>query len=361
MKSWLKLPSAQRRGAVICGAYGMANAGDDAALAAVTAALRRLEEDMPITVVARGGGDTGRHVGAAGVGRTNVLGWLRAMGRARLFLLGGGSLVQDVTSRRSLWFYLGMLRAAKAMGCRTMLYGAGIGPVTRERERQRAAACLDAYADVICVRDRGSLQTLRDWSVTRPRLLLSADPALALRPERGERERKAGFVLRPWPGFWAHVPDFAAAARHVWEQYHLAPVFICLAPEDRQAARSLCAALPDVPCAVSQDPKRVGRMAVVVSMRLHGLVFALRDGVPAAGVSYDPKVTAFCAEAGFPLVQLENADADALCELADFAMHMDGEHLSASLRTLRAREQVNANAAAELLAAEDENERKGTE
>ena len=98
-------------------------------------------------------------------------------------------------------------------------------------------------------------------------------------------------------------------------------------------------------------------MAVVLSMRLHGLVFALRDGVSAAGISYDPKVEAFCSEAGMPLVKLENVTAQALCELADFAMHMDGEHLSAAARTLRQREQVNAAAAAELLGAADENER----
>ncbi len=361
MKSWSKLPPEKRRGAVISGAYGMSNAGDEAVLAAITAALRRLEEDIPITVIARGGRKTGRRAGLAGAGRLNVPAWLWAMGHARLFLLGGGSLLQDVTSRRSLWFYLAVLRAAKAMGCRTMLYGAGIGPILREKERARTAAYLNAYADVICVRDGDSLRTLEAIAVTKPRLLLAADPALGLRPERGEREKKAGFVLRPWPGFWARVPDFAAAVRYVWERYKLSPVFICLAPEDRQAARSVCAALEGVPCAVSSDPRRVGRMGVVFSMRLHGLVFALREGVPAAGVSYDPKVDAFCSEAGFPLVQLENASAEALCELADFAMHMDGEHLSASLRTLRTREQVNANAAAELLLAADENERKGTE
>ena len=355
MKNWFKLPPEQRRGAVICGAYGMGNAGDEAVLAAITASLRRIEQDIPLTVIARGGKKTGRRAGIGGVGRLNVLGWLWVMGRAKLFILGGGSLLQDVTSRRSLWFYLWVMRVAKAMGCAVMLYGAGVGPVLREKERQRTAAWLNEYADVICVRDGDSLNTLRDWGVgdEKPRLLLAADPALGLRPAAGEREAKAGFVLRPWPGFWAHVPDFAAAARYVWEKYHLAPVFICLAPGDRQAVRSVCAELEDVPFTVSADPKRVGRMSVVLSMRLHGLVFALRDGVPAAGISYDPKVDAFCNEAGLPLVKLENVTEEALRELADFAMHMDGEHLSASARTLREREQVDLSAAAQLLAQDE--------
>ncbi len=350
MKNWLKRAPEDRRGVVISGAYGMDNAGDDAVLTAMTAALRRLDRDIPVTVVARHGKKTGRRFGVSGVGRLNVGKWLLAMGRAKLFILGGGSLLQDVTSRRSLWFYLAVLRAAKAMGCRTMLYGVGAGPILREQERRRAAACLDSCAEVIAVRDETSMETLRSWGVKRPRLLLGADPALSLRPGTGERERKAGIVLRPWPGFWTHVPDFAQAVRYVWERYHLPPVFICLAPEDREAARSVCEELGDVPYTVSTDARRVGRMGVVLSMRLHGLVFALRDGVPAGGVSYDPKVDAFCGEAGFPLVALEDATGENLCELADWVMHMDGEHLSISERTLRLREQTNLNAAAELLA-----------
>ena len=51
--TWLKKPSNQRNGAVLAGAYGMSNAGDDASLMAIAAALRRLERDMPITVVSR--------------------------------------------------------------------------------------------------------------------------------------------------------------------------------------------------------------------------------------------------------------------------------------------------------------------
>ncbi len=350
MKNLFKSDGASRRGAVICGAYGMHNAGDDAVLSAIRSALRRLDETIPLTVIARGGKRTGQAGGMVGVGRLNVLGWLRAMSRARLFILGGGSLLQDVTSRRSLGYYLFMLRAAKAMGCAVMLYGVGVGPILREAGRQRTVAYLNAYTDVISLRDRDSLDTLREWGVTKPRLLLGADPALSLPAAGGERERKAGFILRSWPGFWTHVPEFAQAVRYVYERYRLAPVFFCLAPEDRQAVKSVCAELEGVPCAVSADPRRVGRMAVILSMRLHGLVFALRDGVPAAGISYDPKVDAFCKEAGFPLLALEDVTTEGLRELADFAMRMDGEHLSASARTLRARERTNLNAAAELLA-----------
>ena len=350
MKTQDKTSHKPRQGVVISGAYGMDNAGDDAVLSAMVAALRRLDRDMPITVIARQRKKTAQRFSVAAVGRFDVFGILKAMVRARLFISGGGTLLQNVTSRRSLWYYLAVIRLAKATGCAVQLYGCGVGPLRGEWARKTAAEYLNACADVITLRDGESMALLQKLGVDKPRLLLAADPALSIRPAVVERERGVGFVLRSWPGFWAHVPDFAQAARYAWERYKLPVVFICLGQGDRQAAQSVCTELGDVPATVTVDARRVGRMSLVVSMRLHGLIFALGAGCPAAGVSYDPKVGAFCREAGLPATDLEDVTGDGLCRLIDQAARLDGETLSATLRTLRERELVNARAAAELLA-----------
>lgn len=339
-----------RQGVVICGAYGMDNAGDDAVLAAIIAQLRQIDGDMPITVMARRPGSTAKRFGIAAVHPFNVPGWLRAMGRARLFISGGGTLLQDATSCRSLWFYLFAIRMAKKRRCAVQLYGCGIGPLKNEVSRERTADTLNACADVITVRDGDSAALLEEIGVKRPLVLPAADPVLSMPAASGEREKSVGFALRDWPGFWRHVPDFAAAARYAYETYRLKPVLLCLAPGDRLAARSVCAALEDVPVSVSVDSRRVGRMSLVVSMRLHGLVFALRDGTPAAGVSYDPKVSAFCRETGLPFIDLADADERALCRLIDQAAHLDGENLRAAAKRARERERANSRAAAQLLA-----------
>lgn len=340
-----------RRGVVICGAYGLENAGDDAVLAAILQNLRRLDKALPITVMARKPASVARQFGVTAVHPLNLFRWLSAMRRSTLLISGGGSLLQDVTSRRSLWYYLGAIALAKKMGCSVQLYGCGIGPLLRERSKTRTAKVLNACADAITLRDEDSLHALKTLGVTAPRILLAADPAIRLDTPAGERERSFGIVVRPWPDFWAHVPDFAAAARHVWKRYRLPAVVICLSPEDRVAARSLCAALEaeDVPCSISLHPRRVGRMSLVLSMRLHGLVFALRDGAPAAGVSYDPKVSAFCREAGLPCMNLADTTAEGLCSLVDEALHLDAETLSVSAEKLRRREHVNSRTAAEFI------------
>ncbi|MBR2717488.1 MAG: polysaccharide pyruvyl transferase CsaB [Oscillospiraceae bacterium] len=338
-----------RRGVVISGAYGMDNAGDDAVLSAILAELRRMDRELPVTVLSRRPRQTGRRFGVSAVHPFRVLRWALVLLRSRLFLSGGGSLLQDVTSRRSLLYYLFTLRAARRLGCAVQLYGCGIGPLELPGDRERTAKTLNECVDIITLRDGDSEALLREMGVTRPTVLLAADPALTPPGPGGERERAIGFALRDWPGFRERIPALAEAARYAWTRYSLTPVFLCLAPEDREAARAVCGELGDVPCTVSVDPRRSARMSVVVSMRLHGLIFALRDGIPAAGIRYDPKVEAFCREAGLPCLPLEEAEPDALRALIDDALHLDGENLSASLETLRRRERVNGHAASELL------------
>ena len=125
---------------------------------------------------------------------------------------------------------------------------------------------------------------------------------------------------------------------------------------------ALAAELPsDLPRAVLSgplgSPLAIGvmkRMEIVVSMRLHGLIFAAGQGTPVVGVSYDPKVTAFLRCIDGECAGLEDVTADALralCERAA-ARRADGEALEASVAALRALEGRNTAAAAKLLGKE---------
>lgn len=337
-----------KQGVLICGAYGMDNAGDDAVLRSIRAALRQYDGKLPLWVMARKAKRTGERFDMKAVHPLNVPGWLTVMGRARLFVFGGGSLLQNATSRRSLWFYRTVLALAKKRGCAVMVYGGGMGPVRGEKERKRCARLLEESADVICVRDAGSERTLREWGVKKP-VLVTADPAFRSEAAGGEREKALGFVLRDWEGFWYRVPCFAAAARYGWEKYGLMPTFFRFAPGDVRAAKSVMAALGDVPCRMAADPKLAERMTALVGMRLHGLIFALRGGASPVGVSYDPKVADFCEENGLPWQALEQVTEQSLCALIDRAMEADGETLTVTAEKLRRAERQNAAAVWELL------------
>ena len=65
----------------------------------------------------------------------------------------------------------------------------------------------------------------------------------------------------------------------------------------------------------------VQRMSLVVSMRLHTLIFAAGQGVPMVGVVYDPKVSGFLDYLGEDLyLPLHEVTTSTLCDLIDGAM-----------------------------------------
>ena len=86
--------------------------------------------------------------------------FLAVMRRRALYINGGGSLIQDVTSRRSLWYYLFTLRAAKRLGCKVMMYGCGIGPVKRPGGVERTRRVLNSCVDAITLREPDSIEAV---------------------------------------------------------------------------------------------------------------------------------------------------------------------------------------------------------
>ena len=365
-------PKRDRDGVVICGAYGRGNAGDDAILEAILQEMRSIDPDMPITVLTKDPKATRLTYRVRTAGRMDVGTWKKAMRHAGLYINGGGSLIQDVTSRRSLWFYLHNIQAAHKAGCKVQMYGCGIGPVLREQHRKLAASVLNASVDVITLREPDSLKELQSMGVTKPEILLTADPALTL-PAASEDEidsvlLRAGipphgkylcFALRNWKGFEDKAPLFAQAAKYAYETYGLTPVFAAVEKHLDPVAGRLAATGLDIPHYFLDDAGSAGtiigalsRMQAVVSMRLHALIFAAGQGIPLAGVVYDPKVSAFLRYIGQEnFLDLDALTADALKAMIDrmASSPISPEEQAAAVQKLRQIEQVNVDTARRLL------------
>ena len=365
-------PKKARDGVVICGAYGRGNAGDDAILEAILQEMRSIDPDMPMTVLSKDSKSTRLAYRVQSVARFNFPAWYKAMRSAKLYINGGGSLIQDVTSRRSLWFYLHNIRAAKKSGCAVQMYGCGIGPVTRASHRKLAAEVLNNNVDVITLREPDSREELRLMGVNKPEILLTADPALTLRQavedETDSVLLRSGipphgkyicFALRQWKGFEEKAPIFGAAARYAYETYGLTPVFTAVEKNLDPSAHRLAARNLAVPHYFLDDAGNAGtiigalsRMEVVVSMRLHALIFAAGQGIPLAGVVYDPKVSAFLKYIGQDLfVDLSALTKENLCRMIDQAVGQTQSPAAqaAAVARLQEMEQGNVVVARKLL------------
>ncbi|MGI5972822.1 MAG: polysaccharide pyruvyl transferase CsaB [Oscillospiraceae bacterium] len=365
----------RRDGALVCGAYGRGNAGDDAILEAIVRELRQLDPDLPVWVLSRNPDSTRLTYRVNSIYTFHIPRFLWRMGKTRLYINGGGSLMQDATSRRSLWFYLFTISAAKILGNRVMMYGCGIGPIHYPSNRRLAAGVLQKRVDAITLRDTHSRNELEQMGVTAPEIILSADPTVILPAAESATVdgilesagldpagRYIGFTLRPWPGFEEKAALFGQAADYVYEKYGLTPVFLPIERRLDVGAAQLAARGMKAPHYILEETgsssHTIGlfaRMQVVVSMRLHALVFSAGQGVPLVGVVYDPKISSFLSYIGQDLyTDLDHLTLEGLEAHLDAAVGRIGDEafLSGGVERLRKVEQRNRDTAGRLLGLE---------
>lgn len=359
----------QRWGAVICGAYGRGNAGDEAILQAITSQMHELDPDMPLVVVSRNPKDTRLKNRTAAIYTFDLLALLRHLRRSRLFISGGGSLIQDVTSSRSLYYYLFSMWLARASGCRVLMFGCGIGPIQRPFNQKIAARVLNRNAEVITLRDSNSLRVLSGMQVDKPRIVLAADPTVNLmrtgrigvassfaREGIPADADKVAFCIRSWPTF-THPEHLAAAADHVYNSYGFLPVFIPIElPRDVEAA-SRVTQLMHVPYQACTQRYNVdeligmlGSMKLVVGMRLHSLIFATMGLAPVVALSYDVKVSSFIRDVGGEYcLPVDSFTAEELIEAIDGVVNAGCPRAGKARECLLHGEERNIAAARSLL------------
>lgn len=305
--------SGERSGVVICGAYGHGNAGDEAILTQLISQLRSLGEEVDITVISRRPRNTKKLHRVNAIARSSVIHARHCFNRARLFVSGGGSLIQDVTSSRSLYYYLYAMKKAKRCGCKVQMYGCGIGPLERSMSKRQAAYIINRYVDTVTLRDPQSIKVLSDIGATAPKTVLAADPVIATKPSSDAEIEKymlqngldpnGKYIcvnLRHWAYTNEKIPDLAAALDRIHSEMGFVPVFLPMnASEDTEPNAEVARLYggEHISLPVIERPELaiglMARMQAVVAMRLHALLYAAVSGTPIVGLSYDPKVSSF--------------------------------------------------------------------
>jgi polysaccharide pyruvyl transferase CsaB len=294
--------------AVMVGYYGYGNCGDDALLEAILFELKdKLKVFSPV-VLSKNPNETREIYGVKSINRFNLPKVIKALKNAKVFIAGGGSLIQDVTSTRSLLYYLFCLKAAKHYGLKTMLYGNGIGPVNKKKNRLKAARVLDSV-DIITLRDQDSQRYLKELGVTKPRVYVTGDPALALTNCNTASADKILLGHGVYGRFFAvsvrnikadtlaFAEHFAHMADYIAEKYSLIPVFVPMQrSKDKKISELIISKMANKAYFIDGDTDVstimgiISRCEVIIAVRLHMLLFGASLGVPVFGINYDPKV-----------------------------------------------------------------------
>lgn len=309
---------------IISGYYGFSNMGDDSLLTVMIEALKEAAPELKITALTRKPRKMRLRYGVRCISRTNIIKIYSEMKNAKLMISGGGSLLQDGTSTKSLYYYIAVINAAHRMKLPIMLYANGIGPLYGENNRKYSAEVI-RKTSMVTLREPASLTELENLGVDidPERIKISADPAFLLTPVDNERisylKNKAGFVpgrkyfavsLREGHNFGKItekidsvndnlVSEVAKACFELRKTHDIYPVFIPMQP---QMDTEICMRVFDsdlVEGGIMLEELTAKELSgilagveFVLGMRLHILIYASQLGIPVIGLSYDPKIDA---------------------------------------------------------------------
>lgn len=290
---------------VISGYYGFRNNGDDALLMSIINDLKAKKPDIDIVVLSKNPAETQRIYNIRAVSRQNIIRIIKELKNTKLLISGGGTLIQDGTSTKSLLYYLTIIKLATLFGKRVMLYANGIGPLKARANRRLTKRVLNKV-DIITLRDETSCDELKEIGVVSPYTEVTADPAFRLEvDEEGKSgedgERTMLVSVRPWKRL---SPDFcnviAEVCDYAHSEYDLNVVFLPMQPHtDREITAKIQSAMTARASVVGADYdiKRLLRLfsdaEICIGMRLHTLIYSAVSGVPLVGLVYDPKVSGF--------------------------------------------------------------------
>ena len=325
---------------VMSGYYGFSNAGDDAILQSIHEGILAASRDVAVTVLSNDPELTWDLCGLEAVPRFQVWKVLKSLWRCDALLSGGGSLLQDRTSTRSLLYYLSIIQAAELFHKPVMLYANGIGPVQKPSNRRRVRRAVERAA-LVTLRDGSSARELQEMGVTRPDLHVTADPVFNLPPASRERgmellqaarlpqgSRFAVVSVRDWPGTEEFPQKLAGLCDHLRRTYGMEILFLLMQPKhDRNTTGLVRQAMeePSYLLDTATTPRELmavlGEAELCVAMRLHTLIFAARMAVPCIGLVYDPKVESYLQELDMPSAgHVERFDREEAIACADRMM-----------------------------------------
>ena len=313
---------------VLSGYYGYNNIGDDALLFLILSNILELKNNLKICVLTKSPRKMQNNFdnyfsNITAKQRFNPISVRRAIKRSRALVFGGGTLLQDLTSSRSLMYYAGLIKTAHKHNKKSVLYANGIGPLSNKLNEARVKKIIE-YINLATIRDRDSYNYLLNLGMDKSKVYLTADEAVMIKNYRAGNRNTAGtgndendenetknfkeyiktkyivVSVRKWQGLGAEFFErFSAAVDYICREHDLTPVYIVMRPgDDKVISQKLAdssgrAYVADTGGDVGKLLSIIQSAEAVIAMRLHALIFASAFNVPMLGVSYDPKVRSF--------------------------------------------------------------------
>jgi polysaccharide pyruvyl transferase CsaB len=300
------LKETQKSDIVLSGYYGFYNSGDDAILKMIIKEITEYNENIGITVLSNMPSDVKRVHKINSVNRWNIFAVIRVLKDSKLFISGGGSVIQDVTSTKSLLYYLFLIVLAKAFHNKVMLYANGIGPINKKRNRKLTKEILNKV-DVITLREEDSQDTLNELGIINPKTSVTCDPVIGLTVINEEDvdnllyrygllgKKYIVVSLRDWKTISAFEDGLLTALNEIKGKYNCELLFLPMQYPLDVAINKKFAQLTSSICyekrLTAEMTTGIAKKSILaIGMRLHLIIYAFTAAIPSVGIAYDPKV-----------------------------------------------------------------------
>ncbi len=300
---------------LISGYYGFNNTGDEAMIETMSMLLAK--RDYGLIVLSSNPERTKELYNVQAYNRYKLWEVIKAIRKADIVVSGGGTLFQDITSKKSIWYYLGIVKLAQLMGKKVCVAYQGMGPLQTKLYRKMTKNTLNKKSvKLVALRDEQAISFAKELGIKEEKIIFSSDMIFMMQPPPKERclkilkdnvhglkegQKLIGLSIREWKDK-DRTDLFAELADKLVEKYDARIVFFPFhKPKDAEISKIVMHKMKHEDQAVlmpnrylpSEILGTMGLMDVNIGVRLHSLVFSAVMNVPTIGISYDPKIDGF--------------------------------------------------------------------
>lgn len=293
---------------VVSGYYGFDNFGDEAILSLLINYLKK--NCFDVVVLSADPRKTSMNYFVNSINSFDFFQVSGIIKHSDFLISGGGSLLQDVTSLKSLLYYLWVIFLALRYKKKIIIFAQGIGPIKNKLAKLLTIFILKR-CDYVSVRDLKSAEFLNGAGV---KASLLCDPIFSLNLNLKNSKGIVGVQLRD---FYS-MNDFLLnrLARQVIKDFYDKKIRIFSFQDSLDL--SVCVRFnnilkslkPDMDTEIvheldiSQVIDKISELEYMIAMRFHALIVAMKMGIKTVAINYDVKVQKLAAEADIPLISM---------------------------------------------------------
>ena len=295
---------------VLSGYYGFKNFGDEAILSVLISKIKELSGQ--ITVISSDPNYTkSKYNHIRSVYTFDFQNIIGAVSKSDILVSGGGSLLQDVTSLKSLFYYLFIIFIGLLFRKKIIVFAQGIGPITNSFGKILAQYLLKRCT-YVSVRDVKSYELLKQWGINAD---LLCDPVFSTKINDFDKRNVLAVQLRDFKTMtedfidrlaMAVAKEFSDMEIEIYSFQDSIDLEVC-----QKFAKALHLLNQDMNISIkselsdSEIIEGISNSKYLIGMRFHALIIGLISKVKILGINYDLKVKRLADEFGFPVIDLK--------------------------------------------------------